>query len=274
MIKCILLALSLLAGPAMTETITLASTTSTQNSGLYDHILPVFEADTDIKVRVIAVGTGQALRIARNGDADVLLVHHRPSEEEFVTQGFGIERFDVMFNDFVLIGPTDDPANVRDAKSISDAMERLARSQALFISRGDDSGTHKRELTLWEEINVAPEGAWYREIGAGMGAALNMAAATGAYTLSDRGTWLSFGNKEGIDMLYAGDDALRNPYGLVVVSPAKHKHVKIFEAQKFVKWMRGPKGQEAIGSLRVEGMQLFCPYADGKLPSNAVCPSQ
>lgn len=260
-----------LAVPVGAQTITLASTTSTQNSGLYDFLLPQFTAQTGIEVRVVAVGTGQALRIARNGDADILIVHHRPSEEAFVADGSGIDRRDVMYNDFVLIGPADDPAGLRQATSAREAMQILDRQKPLFISRGDDSGTHKREQDLWQATGTVPAGPWYREIGAGMGAALNMAAATGGYLVADRGTWLSFGNKANLDILFEGDTALHNPYGVILVNPERHPHVDVTAARQLSDWMISPRGQRLIGAFRIDGKQLFCPLAHAD--TNKSCPS-
>ena len=250
-----------LCAQADETTLTLASTTSTQNSGLYEHILPMFEAETGIHVNVIAVGTGQALRIARNGDADVLIVHHRPSEEAFVAEGYGVKRFDLMYNDFVIVGPKSDPAGVRSQGSVEGAFRQIAAAKALFVSRGDDSGTHKKEREIWKSAGIEPEGDWYREIGSGMGAALNMVAVTDGYTLSDRGTWLSFGNKQNLDMLFSGVAGLRNPYSVVVVNDKKFPHVKTEAANTFVDWLLSDHGQEAIGAFRVQNQQLFCPYA-------------
>ncbi|MBL4751214.1 MAG: substrate-binding domain-containing protein [Amylibacter sp.] len=253
--------------------ITLASTTSTQNSGLYDYLLPIFTAKTGIGVRVISVGTGQAIRIAQNGDADVLLVHHRPSEDAFLAQGYGIERRDVMYNDFVIIGPKDDPAKLAGITRASDGLKAIYDAQTLFISRGDESGTHKRERALWADTGIVPTGDWYREIGAGMGAALNMAASVEAYTLSDRGTWLSFGNKGDLALLLSGDDALFNPYGIILVNPAKYPHVKIDMARTFSDWMVSAEGQTAIGAFTLKKVQLFCPNANPKLNLKTICPT-
>lgn len=250
-----------LCAQAGETTLTLASTTSTQNSGLYEHILPMFEAETGIHVNVIAVGTGQALRIARNGDADVLIVHHRPSEEAFVAEGYGVKRFDLMYNDFVIIGPKSDPAGIRSQGSVEGAFRQIAAAKALFVSRGDDSGTHKKEREIWKSAGIEPQGDWYREIGSGMGAALNMVAVTDGYTLSDRGTWLSFGNKQNLDLLFSGVAGLRNPYSVVVVNDKKFPHVKTEAAKTFVDWLLSDHGQEAIGAFRVQNQQLFCPYA-------------
>lgn len=254
--------------------ITLASTTSTQNSGLYDYLLPIFTAKTGIKVRVVSVGTGQAIKIAQNGDADVLLVHHRLSEDAFVTQGYGIERRDVMYNDFVIVGPKSDPAGVSNQSNAGNGLASIQDTKALFISRGDESGTHKREIELWEQTGISPKGDWYREIGAGMGAALNMAASVDAYTLSDRGTWLSFGNKGNLDIVLSGDDTLFNPYGIILVNPALHPHVKIDMARIFSDWIVSDEAQIAIGAFAVQNMQLFCPNAHPDPKSDVICPSE
>lgn len=253
--------------------ITLASTTSTQNSGLYDYLLPIFTEKTGIGVRVISVGTGQAIRIAKNGDADALLVHHRPSEDAFVADGFGIERRDVMYNDFVLIGPKDDPAGVLSQTDISGALQVIKNTQAMFISRGDESGTHKRELELWKNSYISPSGTWYREIGSGMGAALNMASSIDAYTLSDRGTWLSFGNKGKLKMVLSGDEALFNPYGIILVNPKRHPHVKIEIARIFSDWIVSDEAQRAISAFNVLNMQLFCPNSLNFENNNTICPT-
>ena len=233
--------------------ITLASTTSTQNSGLFDYILPKFKAATGIAVRVVAVGTGAALRLARNGDADVLLVHHQPSEEAFVAAGFGIARHAVMYNDFVIAGPAADAAA---------ALVRIARRRAPFVSRGDDSGTHKRELSLWAQagIDVAVHsGTWYRETGSGMGATLNTAAAMGAYTMTDRGTWLSFRNRRDLKIVLQGDPRLRNQYGVILVSPLRHGHVKSRPGKRFIDWLLSGPGKAAIAGYKIGGRQLFYP---------------
>lgn len=252
--------------------ITVASTTSTENSGLFAHILPRFEAATGIAVRVIAVGTGQAIRLARNGDADVLLVHDRPSEERFVAEGFGVERHDVMYNDFVLVGPGDDPANVGGLSDAPAALARIAAANeaggggpaAPFVSRGDDSGTHKAELRLWRAAGIDPAGAsggWYLETGSGMGATLNTAAAVGGYALSDRGTWLSFRNRRGLVVLVEGDPRLFNPYGVILVNPERHPHVKAADGRAFIDWLTSPAGQEAIAGFTIAGRQAFFPSA-------------
>ncbi|GLQ34548.1 tungsten ABC transporter substrate-binding protein [Amylibacter marinus] len=271
--KSLLTCLLLLATPLSADSITLASTTSTQNSGLYDYLIPLFTKDTGIEVKVIAVGTGQALRIARNGDADVLMVHHRPSEDAFMAQGYGSVRFDVMYNDFVLVGPQ----MPQKPKSLTRFLQIMAQDQThLFISRGDDSGTHKKERELWAQaLDTPPSGTWYREIGAGMGAALNMAASENAYTLSDRGTWLSFGNKGDLAIRWAGDPDLRNPYGLILVNPDRFPHINAQAAAEFAKWITAPRAQAAIEAFRIEGMQLFCPHTPVNATQSAkTCPAQ
>lgn len=244
--------------------ITLASTTSTQNSGLFEHILPQFRAASGIEVRVVAVGTGQALRLGEKGDADVVFVHHRPSEDAFVAEGFGVRRDDVMYNDFVIVGPAADPAGVRQGKDVLQALASIARAQAAFISRGDDSGTHKLERALWADAGVdvtAASGGWYREAGAGMGPTLNIASGLGGYALTDRGTWVSFRNKGALAIVSAGDPRLFNPYGVILVNPAKHPHVKAADGQAFIDWLVSAAGQQAIASFTVEGEQLFYPNA-------------
>jgi len=264
-------ALALIAGlapgPLRAETpaITLASTTSTENSGLFAHLLPQFTQSTGIAVRVVAVGTGQALRIARNGDADVLLVHHRPSEEAFVAEGYGVRRHDVMYNDFVLVGPRADPARLRGLDDAAAALARIAAARAPFASRGDDSGTHKKELDLWAAAGLDPSaasGSWYRETGSGMGATLNAATGMGAYALSDRATWLAFRNKGDVEVLVEGDPRLFNPYGVILVNPARHPHVHAREGQAFIDWLVSDPGQAAIAAYRLDGRQLFFPNAD------------
>lgn len=244
--------------------ITVASTTSTQNSGLFGYILPIFEKKTGIDVRVVAVGTGQAIKLAERGDADVLFVHHRPSEEKFVAEGYGVERFDVMYNDFVIVGPKDDPAGIAGMTDVGAALKKIAANKATFVSRGDDSGTNKKELELWEKTGIDPSeasGTWYRETGSGMGATLNTAAGMGAYTLSDRGTWISFKNKGDLGIVVEGDERLFNPYGVILVNPEKNPHVKAEAGQKFVDWLISPEGQKAIGDYRLHGKQLFHPDA-------------
>jgi len=242
--------------------ITVASTTSTRNAGLYDHIVPKFTTQTGIAVRIVAVGTGQAIRLAKAGDADVLFVHHKPSEENFVAGGYGIKRFDVMYNDFVIVGPEADPARVGASKDITSALAGIALWKARFASRGDDSGTHKKEQALWEAAGVdtgAGDTGWYRETGSGMGATLNTASAMNAYTLTDRGTWLKFANKGNLVILAQGDRRLFNPYGIILVNPKKHPHVKARDGQAFINWIISPAGQTAIASYTIKGQQAFFP---------------
>ena len=244
--------------------ITVASTTSTENSGLFGYILPQFQQATGIEVRVVAVGTGQAMKNAERGDADVLFVHHQPSEEQFMAQGFGIERRDVMYNDFVLVGPQADSARVQGMTDVVAALAQIAATPAPFVSRGDDSGTHKLELSLWEAAGIdvkKASGSWYREVGSGMGATLNTAGGLDGYTISDRGTWISFQNKRKLAILVAGDARLFNQYGVILVSPAKHAHVKAQDGQTFIDWLTSTQGQQAIADFRIEGQQLFFPNA-------------
>lgn len=244
--------------------IVLQSTTSTQNSGLFDHILPLFEEKTGVQVRVVAVGTGQALGNARNGDGDAVLVHARDAELAFVREGWGVLRCDVMYNDFVIVGPKDDPAGIGGLRDAPQALRRIAAAGALFVSRGDDSGTHRKELALWREAGVDPAGAngtWYREAGAGMGATLNIAAAIGGYTLTDRATWLAFRNRRDLVILAEGDLRLRNPYGVTIVNPRRHANVRFAEAKAFRDWLVSEEGQAAIASFRLAGQQLFFPNA-------------
>ena len=250
--------------PQRERFIVVSSTTSTQDTGLFGHILPLFKATTGIDVRVVSQGTGQALDTGRRGDADVVFVHARAQEEKFVQEGFGVERKPVMYNDFVLVGPTSDPAGVAGAKDIAEALRAIARRQAPFVSRGDRSGTHTAELALWKTAGVdldKARGAWYREIGQGMGAALNTAGAMSAYVLADRGTWLSFKNRGDLGISVEGDRRLFNQYGVILVNPAKHPHVKTAEGQAFIAWLVGAEGQKAIGGYRINGQQLFFPNA-------------
>ena len=242
----------------------LASTTSTENSGLFDYLLPRFTSATGIQVRVVAVGTGQAIRLASNGDADVLLVHHRPSEDAFVAQGLGVKRHPLMHNDFVLVGPDNDPAAVSSGGDVLQALEKIANSQSVFTSRGDDSGTHKKELSLWAEAAIDPSafsGSWYRETGAGMGATLNTAVAMHAYVLSDRATWASFGNKGRLKVLLEGDLRLFNPYGVILVNPKRFPLVHASEGQAFIDWLLSPAGQALIAAYRIDGAAVFFPDA-------------
>jgi tungstate transport system substrate-binding protein len=258
--------LGLSLGPSIAQDkyITVASTTSTENSGLFDHILPMFQEETGIEVRVVAVGTGQAIELARNGDADVLFVHHKPSEEQFVADGFGLERHEVMYNDFVIVGPASDPAGVKGSKDAVAALEKIAEAEAPFASRGDDSGTHKAELALWDAAGIdvaSASGTWYRETGSGMGPTLNTAAGMDAYALTDRGTWLSFENPQNLEILVEGDPRLFNQYGIILVNPEKHPHVKADLGQAFVDWVLSDEGQEAIGAFEINGQQAFFPNA-------------
>ncbi len=246
--------------------IVLQSTTSTQNSGLLDEILPQFTDTTGINVRVVAVGTGQALKNAANGDGDVVLVHARAAEDKFVADGFGVNRRDVMFNDFVLVGPAADPARIVGERDAGDALAKIAASESLFVSRGDDSGTHKKEQLLWQSADVDPSvasGTWYRETGSGMGATLNTAVGMGAYALTDRGTWISFRNKGDFEIVVEGDRRLNNPYGVILVNPEKHPHVKAAAGRAFMDWLTGPEGQAAIAAFTVDGQQLFFPAGTG-----------
>jgi tungstate transport system substrate-binding protein len=244
--------------------ITVASTTSTENSGLFRYLLPLFQQNTGIEVRVVAVGTGQAIELAQRGDADVLFVHHKPSEEKFVAEGFGVTRFDVMYNDFVVVGPRSDPARVKGMSDVATALAQVAAQHAIFVSRGDDSGTHKLELSLWKAAGVdvaAASGAWYREAGAGMGATLNTTSGLDAYSLTDRGTWISFKNRGNLLILVEGDSRLFNQYGVMLVNPKKHPHVKATDGQTFIDWLLSDKGQQAIATFRIEGEQAFFPNA-------------
>ncbi len=253
--------------PSLAENryIILQSTTSTENSGLFDHILPAFSEETGIEVRVVAVGTGQALKNAKNGDGDVLMVHARSAEEQFVANGWGVSRQDVMYNDFILVGPPADPAAIRGSGDVTAALGRIAETHAPFASRGDDSGTHQKELALWAQSGVdvrSASGTWYRETGSGMGATLNAARGMDAYTLTDRATWISFENKGSHEILLEGDYRLFNQYGVILVNPARHAGVKADAGQVFIDWLTGLDGQAAIASFRLNGQQLFFPNAD------------
>lgn len=264
----LLVALAALAAPAAqaetADSILVQSTTSTANSGLYEYLLPLFSEATGITVHVVAVGTGQAIRNARNCDGDVLLVHAKPAEEAFVADGRGTARADLMYNDFVLVGPAEDPAGVSEATDARAALTRIADSGALFASRGDDSGTHKKEMALWADAGLDPQpqsGAWYRETGSGMGATLNAGIGMRAYVLTDRATWISFANKQDYRVLFEGDPALFNQYGVIPVSPAACPNVHAAAAQRFTDWLLSQEGQDAIAAFRVEGQQLFTPNA-------------
>lgn len=260
------LALGTTGAQAQDEFIVVQSTTSTLNSGLFEHILPLFEEKTGIEVRVVAVGTGQAIRNAMNGDGDVLFVHARLAEEKFVAEGHGVARFDVMYNDFVIVGPPSDPAGVAGMTDVVAALSKIAEAEAPFASRGDDSGTHKAELRLWKEAGIdaqAASGGWYRETGSGMGATLNTGTSMGAYVLTDRATWIAFGNKGDYEIAVEGDPRMFNQYGIILVNPGKHPNVKAQAGQAFVDWVLSPEGQAAIAGYKVDGQQLFFPNAGG-----------
>jgi tungstate transport system substrate-binding protein len=248
-------------GQADERFITLSSTTSTQDSGLFDYILPIFRAATGLSVHVVAVGTGQALAIGERGDADALLVHDRPGEDKFVADGFGIDRRDVMYNDFVIVGPGGDPAGIRGLTDARKAFGQIAARRATFVSRGDDSGTNRMELRLWKSAGVTPgkADAWYRDVGQGMGATLNIAAAVNGYTLTDRATWANFKNRQGLEILTDGDPALFNPYGSILVNPAKWPQVKFSDARTWHEWLTSKDGLAAITSYKINGEQLFFP---------------
>lgn len=243
------------------EYIILASTTSTESSGLFDTILPTFRNATGIDVRVVAVGTGQAFELARRGDADSLLVHDTTGEQRFIENGHATGRADVMFNDFVLIGPASDPANARNARTAAEAFAAIASARAPFTSRGDDSGTNRAEVRLWEKAGVEPDGDWYRELGSGMGPTLNTAAAMDAYVMSDRATWVAFGNRQNLTLLFEGDDVLFNQYGSLLLSEQKHPHLKHNLARQWHNWLISEEGQQAIADFEVNGQQLFFPNA-------------
>jgi len=260
------LAATLMATAALAadKSIIVQSTTSTESSGLFGYLLPLFTAKTGITVNVVAVGTGQAIKNAMNGDGDVLLVHAKPDEEKFVADGYGVERFDVMYNDFIVVGPAGDPAGIAGSKDAPAALKKIAQAQATFASRGDNSGTHKKELELWKDAGVdvgAASGTWYRETGSGMGATLNTAVGMGAYALTDRGTWISFKNKGDYKIVVEGDPTLFNQYGVILVSPKKHPRVKAAEGQAFIDWILSEEGQQAIASFKIDGLQLFFPNA-------------
>ncbi len=260
----LLCAATVCATAAAERFITVASTTSTEQSGLFKHLLPAFEKKTGIQVRVVAVGTGQALDMARRGDADVVFVHDKAAEEKFLSEGFGVQRRDVMYNDFVLVGPKSDPAKVAGGKDIGSALKKIAEGKAPFASRGDKSGTHAAELRLWKAAGIDPsmgKGSWYRETGSGMGPTLNTAAGMNAYALADRGTWLSFRNRGNLGVVVEGDQRLFNQYGVMLVNPAKHPHVKKAPGQLFVDWIVSPDGQQTIADYKINGEQLFFPNA-------------
>lgn len=244
--------------------ILLQSTTSTKNSGLYDYILPKFKQDSGIDVRVVAVGTGQAIKNAQNGDADVLIVHAKSREEKFVREGYGLKRHELMYNDFIIVGPEEDPARVKKSLKVIEALSDIANTKAIFVSRGDDSGTHIKEISLWQLAGVdarKDSGTWYREAGAGMGATLNTAVSMNAYTLADRSTWISFGNKQEHTIVFEDEPPLHNQYSVIAINPEKHPHVKSDYVNTFIEWLVSDRGQSIIASYKVQGQQLFFPNA-------------
>lgn len=259
--QALIATLLIASGQVLAQSITMASTTSTEQSGLFGHLMPAFKKASGLDVKVVALGTGQALDMARRGDADVLFVHDQGAEEKFVADGWGVKRYPVMYNDFILIGPRSDPVGTQ-GKDIVQALQKLAAAHGNFISRGDKSGTHAAELRYWKLAGAdAARGRGYKECGCGMGPALNIAASSGAYVLADRGTWLNFRNRADLAVLVEGDTRLFNQYGVMVVNPAKHPHVKAQDAQKFVDWIVSPAGQQAIADYKMGGEQLFFPNA-------------
>ena len=249
---------------AVDRFITIASTTSTANSGLFNYILPKFYSKTGIQVRIVAVGTGKAIELAKRGDADILFVHHPLSEIKFIEDGHGIRRFPVMYNDFIIVGPQNDPAKIKGSKSIENVFKKIAERKFPFASRGDDSGTNKKELSLWKAASINlnyASGNWYRETGGGMGATLNIASGMNAYTLTDRATWLSFKNKGDLKLLFENDEKLFNQYGITLVNPIKFSHIKSKLGQKFIDWIISSEGQETIKEYKIENMPAFFPNA-------------
>jgi len=246
----------------------MATTTSTDNSGLLKYLLPSFEKQSGYQVQIIAVGTGKALRMGRDGDVDVVLVHAPAAEQKFVDSGYGEKRYKVMYNDFVLVGPKNDPAKLKQTKTIADAMSNIATSQALFVSRGDDSGTHKKERNLWQTADVKPEGKWYREAGQGMGKVLQIAGELNAYTMTDRGTWLAYKNKSPLVVQFQGDENLFNPYGIIAVSPKRYPDTNYQGAMALIKWITSKPGQAMIHEFAIDGTQLFTPMADSSYFNN------
>jgi len=262
LLGCALLAI--LPAQAADPYITVSSTTSTEQSGLFKHLLPVFQKASGIEVRVVALGTGQALDMGRRGDADVLFVHDKVAEEKFIAEGFGVKRDEVMYNDFILVGPKADPAKVAGGKDITEALKKIEAAKAAFVSRGDKSGTHAAELRLWKAAGIdlaRQKGAWYRDTGSGMGPALNTAASLDAYILADRGTWLSFKNRQNLSIVVEGDKRLFNQYGVILVNPEKYAHVKKEAGQKFIDWLISEAGQKTIAEYKIDGEQLFFPNA-------------
>ena len=263
----LLLGVAIAAGPAAAEDrfITVASTTSTQDSGLFDYLLPIFAKKTGIEVRIVAVGTGQAIKIGQQGDADVLFVHDRAGEEKFVADGYGVKREPLMYNDFIIVGPETDPARVPGDTDVVDALRKIAAAKAAFASRGDDSGTNRMELRLWKLAGIdvkQASGGWYKSLGQGMGPTLNAAAAMDAYTLADRATWSKFANKQHLTLLVEGDKRLFNQYGVILVNPARFPHVKAADGQAFIDWLISPEGQDTIADYRINGTQAFFPDHD------------
>lgn len=263
LLAAVLLGSTLLSGPAIaaTSVLNMATTTSTENSGLLEYLLPPFERATGYQVHVVAVGTGKALRLGQRGDADVLLVHARPAENKFVAAGYGVDRHDVMYNDFVVVGPAADPAAIAGAADGADAFKRLAAAKARFVSRADDSGTNKKEKRIWKRAAVTPSGKWYVEAGQGMGKVLQMASQLQAYTLTDRGTWLAMRDKLEIKIVYQGDPTLFNPYGIIAVNPKRHPGINFQGAQALIYWITSPAAQKRIASYQRNGQQLFHPNA-------------
>ncbi|MBC8212418.1 MAG: substrate-binding domain-containing protein [Gammaproteobacteria bacterium] len=258
-----LLCISPLAQAADSSLIRLATTTSTDNSGLLNKLLPVFSAETGYKVHVIAVGTGKALRLGKDGDVDVVLVHARAAEDKFVEEGSGVKRYPVMYNDFVIVGPKSDPAKIAGVKTSKQVFSRIQNSKSLFISRGDNSGTHKKELSIWKAAALEAKGEWYREVGQGMGKVLQMANELDAYTLTDRGTWLAYQNKVELQIVFEGESTLFNPYGIIAVNPARYPDINFAGATALIEWITSKtKGQQMIGDFKLAGQQLFTPNAD------------
>lgn len=257
---CLALLVFMSSGALAMEHLKLSTTTSTDNSGLLAYLLPAFEKKNNCKVDVIAVGTGKAIKLAEAGDVDVTLVHARSKEDAFVESGFGVNRRDVMYNDFIIIGPAKDPAGVKTAKTAAEAMKKIADAKAVFVSRGDDSGTHVMEKSLWKAAGIEPKGDWYIEAGRGMGEVINMATERMGYTLTDRGTFIAYQGKTDLPLLFAGDKALFNPYGVIAVNPAKHPHVKYDLAMAFIAFLTSPEGQKMINDFRMNGQQLFFTY--------------
>jgi tungstate transport system substrate-binding protein len=256
------LSFSVIAGNAAGSILRLATTTSTANSGLMDYLLPEFTKKTAIEVQIIAVGTGKALRLGQEGDVDIVLVHARRAEQAFIDAGFGVERFDVMYNDFILVGPPDDPAQISASHSVTEVLKKIRNSKSAFISRGDDSGTHKKELSLWQKTGFIPQGDWYKSVGQGMGKVIQIANELGAYTMTDRGTWLAYQSKSNLALLYQGDPPLFNPYGIIAVNPMRHVHVNYKGAENFISWITSKNGQRLIGDFTVKDEQLFIPNAN------------